>query len=285
MSMTQETAPVLVLGATGKTGRRVADRLAARGRAVRRASRGGEAPFDWADPRSWDAVLTGAAGAYIAYYPDLAVPGAPETVLRFIDRALALGVERLVLLSGRGEAEAQRAEALLQTSGADWTILRAGWFAQNFSESFLIDGVLSGEIVLPATPGVEAVAEPFLDLEDLADVAAAAFCETGHSGRLYELTGPRALTFPEAAAELSTALGRSMRLTLVPPDAYRAAALAQGVPAEIVDLVLYLFGAVLDGRNSQPATGVAEALGRAPADFAAYVGRTAAAGAWREQAA
>jgi uncharacterized protein YbjT (DUF2867 family) len=285
MTIQQQPGPVLVIGAGGKTGARVADGLMARGVAVRRASRSGPTPFDWTAPGSWDGALIGAHAAYISYYPDLAVAGARQIVGRLIDRALAHGVRRLVLLSGRGEEEAMRTERLLQDSGADWTILRASWFAQNFSESFLLDGVRAGEILLPATSGIARVQEPFLDIDDLAEAAVASLCEPGHVHRLYEVTGPRGLTFFEAAEALSQTVGQPVRITLVPPEAYRDGALAQGVPSEIVDLILYLFGTILDGRNSAPADGIFQALGRAPTDFQTYLAKTATSGIWQARAA
>ena len=275
-SSMQERKPVLVVGGTGKTGRRVADRLAARGVPVRIGSRSANPAFDWEDPSGWAAALDGAGAVYITYYPDLAAPGAPEAVGALIDQALAQGVRRLVLLSGRGEEEAQQAEQVLQDSGADWTIVRASWFSQNFSESMLRDGVLAGELVLPAGD----VGEPFVDADDIADVVVAALTEDGHVGRLYEVTGPRLLTFAEATAEIARACGRPVRYTRVPADEFAAALAEQGSPAEVTELLLYLFTTVLDGRNAYPTDGVQRALGRAPKDFADYARDAAASGAW-----
>ncbi|WP_343718015.1 NAD(P)H-binding protein [Inquilinus sp.] len=272
----QERKPILVVGGTGKTGRRVAERLTARGLPVRIGSRAASPAFDWENPSGWAAALDGAGAAYITYYPDLAAPGAPEAVGALVDQALAQGVRRLVLLSGRGEAEAQRAERVLQESGADWTIVRASWFSQNFSESVLLEGVLAGEIVLPA----DEVGEPFVDADDIADVVVAALKEDGHAGQLYEVTGPRLLTFSEAAAEIAKASGRPVRYTRVPADAFAAAMAEQGSPAEVTELLLYLFTTVLDGRNACLADGVQRALGRPPKDFADYARDAAASGVW-----
>jgi len=272
----QERKPVLVVGGTGKTGRRVAARLTARGVPVRIGSRSATPAFDWEDPSGWPTALDGAGAAYITYYPDLAAPRAPEAVRALVDQALAQGVRRLVLLSGRGEEEAQRAEQVLQDSGADWTIVRASWFSQNFSESVLLEGVLAGEIVLPAGE----IGEPFIDADDIADVVVAALTEDGHVGRLYEVTGPRLLTFAEATAEIARASGRPVRYTRVPAEDFSTALAQQGSPAEVTELLLYLFTTVLDGRNASLADGVQCALGRPPKDFADYARDTAASGAW-----
>ena len=267
---------ILVLGGTGKTGRRVVDRLQARGEAVRVGSRTAEPSFDWEQPATWTPTLEGVRAVYVSYYPDVAVPGAREAIAAFTEHALAQGVRRLVLLSGRGEAEAQLAEQALQASDADWTIVRCSWFNQNFSESFFLDPVLAGEVALPAG----GVPEPFVDADDIADVAVAALTEDGHAGQLYELTGPRLLTFEEATAEIAKALDREIAFVPVSPADHAAALTAEGVPDEFVELVVYLFTTVLDGRNAHLGDGVQRALGREPRDFYDYAWDTAQHGTW-----
>jgi uncharacterized protein YbjT (DUF2867 family) len=269
-------ATTLVLGATGKTGRRVVERLRARGLPVRAGSRSGAPPFHWEDLSTWAPAVQGAASAYVSYFPDLAVPGAPEAVGAFVEQALQSGTRRLVLLSGRGEEEAQRAERVLQDSGADWTIVRCSWFSQNFSESYILDSILAGEVALPApdTP------EPFVDAEDIADVAVMALTEDGHVGRLYELTGPRMLTFEEAVAEIAEASGRPIRFVRVSMEEFAAGMAEQDVPDDVAWLLRYLFTEVLDGRNAHLTDGVQQALGREPVDFRDYAQRTAATGIW-----
>lgn len=261
---------ILVVGGTGKTGRRVAERLTARGVAVRIGSRQAAPAFVWEDPATWDACLDGVTAAYVAYAPDLAVPGAPATVEAFAARAKVHGLERLVLLSGRGEAEAEDAERRVQAVLPGATVLRCSWFMQGLSESELAEGVRAGALVLP----VDGVAEPFVDAEDIADCAVAALLEDGHAGALYELTGPQALRFDEAVALIARASGREITYTAVPLDAWVEGARAGGVPEPYLQLLAYLFGEVLDGRNAAPADGVQRCLGRPPRDFAAYAERT-----------
>lgn len=275
-SSMQERKPILVVGGTGKTGRRVAERLAALGLPVRIGSRSANPAFDWEDPSGWAAALDGAGAVYITYYPDLAAPGAPEAIRALVGQALKQGVRRLVLLSGRGEEEAQQAERVLQDSGADWTIVRASWFNQNFSEGAVLEGVLAGEIALPAGD----VGEPFVDTDDIADVVVAALTQDGHVGQLYEVTGPRLLTFAEATAEIARAIGRPVRYTRLSAEAFTATLAQQGLPAGFTGLLLYLFTTVLDGRNAYLTDGVQRALGRPPKDFADYARDAAASGAW-----
>jgi uncharacterized protein YbjT (DUF2867 family) len=210
------------------------------------------------DRSTWAAVLEGAHSAYICYQPDLAVPGAVETIQAFTDQAVEQGVRKLVLLSGRGEIEAQQAESVVQNSGVDWTLLRASWSCQNFSEAHFLEPILQGELALPVGP----VPEPFVDAEDIADVAVAALTQPGHTAQLYELTGPRALTFAEAVAEIASATNRDIGFMSVPAEEYRQALEQQQLPPALIDLVMYLFTTVLDGRNTAVADSVQRALGR-----------------------
>jgi uncharacterized protein YbjT (DUF2867 family) len=257
----------LVIGGTGKTGRRVADRLVEAGRQVRIGSRTAELPFDWEQQDTWEQALQGV---------NLAVPGALETIEAFFDRAIASGVEKLVLLSGRGEVEAEQAEQALQSTSVDWTILRSSWFCQNFSESFFLEPILAGQVALP----VGSVAEPFVDVDDLADMAFAALTDPMHSRQLYESTGSKALTFAEAIGEIARVTGRDITFIPVSADDYRAELVRQGVPDDYIELVLYLFFTLFDGRNTPLADGVQRALGRPPRDFSDYVRQTAATGIW-----
>jgi len=277
----QGTKTTLVLGGTGKTGRRVAERLAGRALQARIGSRFSESPFDWEDRTTWAPALEDVGSVYVSYYPDLAVPGAVAAVRSFAELAVENGVRRLVLLSGRGEPEAEHAELALQEvvdakASAEWTILRSTWFDQNFSEDYMLEHVLSGEIRLPAGD----VPTPFLDADDIADVAVAALTDEGHAGQLYELTGPRLLTFAEAAAEIAGATGREIRYVPVSLEEHAAEAAGHGVPAEVVELLTYLFSEVVDGRNANTTNGVRRALGREPKDFSDYAREAAATGVW-----
>jgi uncharacterized protein YbjT (DUF2867 family) len=267
--------PTLVVGGTGKTGRRVVARLRARGVPTRVGSRSGERPFDWEDPATWAPALEGAGAAYVSYYPDLAIPGAPEAVRSFAELALDHDVRRLVLLSGRGEEEAQRAERAVQDTGADLTVVRCAWFMQNFSEDYLLEPIREGEVILPA--GDEP--EPFVDADDIADVAVAGLTDDRHIGQIYELTSPRLLTFAGAVAEISRAAGREIRYVPVSIEEYAAGAAEHGVPEEFVGFLTYLFEEVL-GRNAYLTDGVQRAVGRKPRDFAEYARDAAATGVW-----
>jgi uncharacterized protein YbjT (DUF2867 family) len=267
--------PILVLGATGKTGKRVVDRLTAARRPVRAASRSGETRFDWENEATWAPALDGVDAVYITYYPDLAFPGAADTVGRFADLAVANGVRRLVLLSGRGEEGARQAEVRVENSGADWTLVRCAFFDQNFEEAF-VDAVRSGRL---AVPGGD-TAEPFLDADDIADVVFAALTEDRHIGQLYELTGPRLLTFSDVAAELSAAVGHEVQYLPVTPSEFASDLVTAGFPEEEAVPISELFAEVLDGRNASLTDGVQRALDRSPRDFADYARNAASTGVW-----
>ncbi|PZF79131.1 NAD(P)H-binding protein [Jiangella anatolica] len=269
-------ATTLVLGGTGKTGARVVERLTARGADLRVGSRSAEIPFDWTDRATWPAALKGVERMYISYYPDIAIPGAVDAVTALVDLARESGVERLVLLSGRGEEEAQAAERVVMASGLEWTIVRCSWFNQNFDENYLLDPILAGEVAMPAGD----VPEPFVDADDIADVAVAALTEDLHVGELYELTGPRLLTFADAVAEIAAATGREIAFVHLPLDEYSAALAEEGLPDDLAWLYGYLFREVLDGRNTWLGDGVQRALGREPKDFADYARDGAARGVW-----
>jgi uncharacterized protein YbjT (DUF2867 family) len=190
-------------------------------------------------------------------------------------------VRRLVLLSGRGEPEAERCEQVVAASGLEWTVVRASWFNQNFSENYFLDPIVAGHVALPAGP----VSVPFVDADDIADVAAAALIEDRHVGQLYEVTGPRPWTFEQAIGEIARATGRDIRYEQVGEDAYAAMLEEAQVPADLAALILYLFRDVLVERNGSLADGVERALGRPPRRFEDYVRDVAATGVWTPKVA
>jgi uncharacterized protein YbjT (DUF2867 family) len=266
---------ILVIGSTGKTGKRVANQLEARGIAVRHGSRSADIPFDWDSPQTWAPALAGVDKVYLTYYPDLAVPGSVDAVSKLTALAKEAGVLRLVLLSGRNEAEAERAEDVVKASGLQWTVVRCAFFSQNFNEGAWLDEVLAGTVSLP----VDHVQEPFVDVDDIADVVVAALTDDRHVGRLYELTGPRLLSFRDAVAEIGAAACRDISFVSVPIDDYTAMLSDCGMPQDFIWLLNHLFTEVL-GSKAQLADGVQRALGREPKDFADYARETAATGVW-----
>lgn len=271
--MTIQLETVLIGGA-GKTGKRVAERLARLGVPTSLASRRTPSRFDWDDEATWETALGRAKAAYLTFYPDLAVPWAAERVGKLARLAVTRGVERLVLLSGRGEHQVWPAERAVREAGAAFTIVRCAWFCQNFSEGLLLPPILEGELALPGGD----VREPFVDVDDVADVVAAALTDERHAGHIYDLTGPRLLGFDEVVREISAVSGRSVRYRSVSDQQY-AAILAPQLPEADARFMVELFSQLLDGHNQLLTDGVERALGRAPRDFREYVQQ--ARSAWR----
>jgi uncharacterized protein YbjT (DUF2867 family) len=277
MTTNTRDATVMVTGASGRTGSRVVRAVRAAGLEVREATR--SRGFDWEDPTTWADALRGADAAYLMYPTDVGSPAAAEGVGALAREAVGLGVRRLVLLSARGEDQALPTEEALMSSGADWTVVRAAWFAQNFSEGPLADGLREGgQLVFPAGE----VAEPFIDVRDIADVVAAVLTSGDrYAGRTLEVTGPRLLSFRQAVAEVAGATGAGLTYVPVPARAYGEHLTGFGVPREEAELLVEVFETLLDGRNARLTDGVRQVLGRAPRDFADFAREAAAAGAWQ----
>lgn len=268
---------ILVIGGTGKTGRKVAEGLQKRGQKVRIGGRNSHPAFDWSEPDTWAEALEGIDKVYIVFYPDLAVPGALQAIEKLTEMATQAGVQKAVLLSGKGEQEAERCEQVVAQSGMDYTLVRASWFSQNFSESFLMEPILAGYVALPM-PDAKI---PFVDTGDIAEVVVESLINDAHNGQTYEITGPRAITFRAAVREIEAATGKSIVYRAVSLKDYKASMEAAGLPGDYVWLIDYLFREVLSVPANQDVTrDVERVLGRPATDFAAYAQKTAAGGIW-----
>ncbi|WP_085497724.1 NmrA family NAD(P)-binding protein [Arenibacter troitsensis] len=271
---------ILVIGGTGKTGRKVVNRLIKAGHKVRIGSRSASPAFDWEQPETWSESLLGMDIVYITFQPDLAVPGALEAIEELIRKAKQSSVRKVVLLSGKGEREAELCEQVVIHSGLDYTIVRASWFNQNFSESFFLEPILEGSVALPQAD----VKVPYVDTDDIADVAVAALLNEKHNGQIYQLTGPRQLTFKEVIQEISEATGRDIAFTPIALSAYTQVMKQQGVPSDFIWLIEYLFTEVLGNPDNAEIThDIEKVLGRKPKDFSEYVKETVAKGVWHPQ--
>lgn len=274
-----KTTKILVLGANGKTGRRVLERLENNADVeVRAGSRSAAIPFDWEKPETWQAALKDIDSVYISYQPDLAIPSATTAIQLFSGLATQMGVTKMVLLSGRGEKEAQVCEEIVKTNATNWTIVRASWFNQNFSESFFLDPILAGFVALPRAEALE----PFTDADDIADVIVTSLLDDKHNGQTYELTGPRLLTFKEVIAEIAKATDREIAFQSLTVEEYIQMLREYQVPEDHIWLVNYLFEQVLDGRNSSVTSDIEKVLGRKAKDFSAYALETAKTGVWNQ---
>ncbi|WP_282794952.1 NmrA family transcriptional regulator [Streptomyces sp. CC224B] len=274
--MTTNKHTTLVLGGTGRVGRRVTKRLTERGVNVRVGSRTGEPPFDWEDPTTWSRAVAGVKSAYLMYYPEVEWPGAGDAIGTVARLAVDAGVERLVLLSARNQDEAIRCEQAVTGLPVEWTIVAPASFNQNFDEGVFLEPLRQGVLALPAGDN----ADPFVDADDIADVVVAALTENHHVGEHYELTGPRLWTFAEGVAEIARATGRELRYQPITRDEFADAIVADGAPRAFADPLATLISEFFDGRNSSLADGVERALNRKPRDFADWVAEIAPTGVW-----
>jgi len=268
---------ILVIGGTGKTGRKVASKLIEAGHKVRIGSRSATPSFDWDNAETWTEAMQGMDKVYITFQPDLAVPGALEAVEELTKHAKRCGVKKLVLLSGKGEREAELCEQVVIHSGLDYTIVRASWFNQNFSESFFLEPILEGFVALPQAD----VKVPYVDTDDIADVVVEALLHDKHNQKTYQLTGPRLLTFREVIKEISEATQRDIVFTPIALATYTNVMKEQGVPEDFIWLIEYLFTEVLGNPNNAKITNdIEHVLRRPPKDFSEYIRETINAGIW-----
>ncbi len=268
---------ILVIGGTGKTGSRVAARLNKLDQNVRIGSRSNDPSFDWDDPSTYSEALKGMDRAYITYYPDLAVPGATEAINILTETALKAGLEKVVLLSGKGEKEAEACEEIVANSGLNYTLVRASWFNQNFSESFFLDPILAGHVALPM-----AEAEiPFVDADDIAEAVVKVLLDDSYNNKTFTITGPRNLTFREAIQEISNQSKRNIKFQEITLDDYTKSIKEAGVPGDYIWLIGYLFKEVLGNAENQTVSNdIEKVLGRKALDFSEFAKRTAQTGIW-----
>lgn len=268
---------ILIIGGTGKTGRRVVEQLQKKGIQPRIGSRQATPSFDWDDKNTWIESLKGIEKMYITYYPDLAVPGAKETIESLTYLAKELGVKKIVLLSGKGEVEAEACEAIVKNSGVDYTIVRASWFNQNWSESFFLDPILSGEVALPMSN----VLIPFVDANDIAEVAATVLLDNDYNGKTIEVTGPELITFKDIIHTISTVTNRNLNFHEITLEQYIEGMRQMQLPEDVIWLIEYLFSNVLTNPNNQKISNdIEQVLGRKARTFLEYARETAETEVW-----
>ena len=272
---------ILVIGATGKTGKRVASNLIEKGVPVRDVSRSSVLRFDWGDASTWAPALEGVHAVYLVH-PGLGFPGATEQVEAFASAAAAAGVKKVVMAStpddGSEFSQAMRAaETHIVKAGLGLTSLRLRWFFQNFSEDFLLEPVRSGELRLPAGDGNEA----FVDADDIAEVAVAALTDDRHLGLNYDLTGPRALSFADIAQEISAGSNHTLSYVAVDSVTYVAEQIAQQVPEEWAYSFAGLYQDIASGKLAQVSSDIETVLGKPARDFSGFVAAMAQSGVWK----
>lgn len=270
---------ILVIGGTGKTGRRVVEQLQNKGIEPRIGSRNASPSFDWDNKSTWINALDGIDKMYVTYYPDLAVPGAKEAIQSLTYLAKELGVKKMVLLSGKGETEAEACEKIVMQSGMNYTIVRASWFNQNWSESFFLEPILSGEVALPMSD----VLIPFVDANDIAEVAATVLLNDAYNGEIIEVTGPELITFKDIINIISDTSGRTLNHYDITLEQYVEGMKQMQIPDDVVWLIEYLFSHVLTNPNNQRVVhDIEHVLGRKAKPFLEYAKETAKTGIWNK---
>ena len=268
---------ILVIGGTGKTGRRVVEQLKKKGIEPKIGSRNASPSFDWDDKDTWVNTLNGIEKMYVTYYPDLAVPGAKEKIESLTYLAKELGIKKMVLLSGKGETEAEACENIVINSGMDYSIVRASWFNQNWSESFFLDPIISGEVALPMAD----VLIPFVDANDIAEVAAKVLLDDTYNGEIIELTGPELITFKDIVNIISRVSNRKLNFYDITLEQYVDGMKQMQIPDDVVWLIEYLFSHVLTNpKNQLVVNDIERVLGRKAKPFAEYAQETAKTGIW-----
>ncbi|WP_282080333.1 NAD(P)H-binding protein [Aquimarina algiphila] len=272
-----KTENILVIGGTGKTGKRIVNLLKEQGHQVRVGSRNASPSFDWHQPEEWAKAVEGIDKVYITYQPDLAVPGALQAIEELVKVSKKAHVKKLVLLSGKGEREAELCEQVVIHSGLDYTIVRASWFNQNFSENFLLEPILDGFVALPQAD----VQIPFVDADDIAQVAVKALLDDAHNGQIYQLTGDKAITFKEAINVIAQVSNRIITFVPISISEYGDGMRKANLSEDFVWLIEYLFTEVLGNPNNSEITNdIEKVLKRKPISFSEYVNKTAATGIW-----
>lgn len=270
---------ILVIGGTGKTGLRVVKQLQQEGIEPRIGSRNASPSFDWENKDTWVEALTGIESVYITFYPDLAIPSAKESITSLVQLAGELGVKKAVLLSGKGEKEAEVCEQIVINSGMDYTIVRASWFNQNWSESFFLEPIVSGVVALPMAD----IPIPFVDAEDIAAVAIKALLSDTYNGKVIEVTGPELVTFKDIIHTIAKATDREITFHDVTLEEYVGHMRQMKVPEDVIWLIEYLFSNVLTNPNNQIVThDIEQVLGRKAKSFTQYALETAQTGIWNQ---
>ncbi len=270
---------VLVTAPNSKTGKQVVKLLEKENIPFRAASRSTSPSFDWEDEKTWSPAMSGTNAIYAVIPPNLAFADMPVRFKTFLKHCEAEQIKRIVLLSGRGEEEASRIEDIALSSTIPTTVLRASWFAQNFSEGYFVEGVANGLLALPS----KLVREPFIDTRDIAKAAAFALKDTSSNDNIYELTGPELLSFEDVANKFTKHLDQPVTFVYVPLEDYLNELQQFGVPSDEIELTRFLFDELLDGRNAYTTSDLNLLLGEQGTSFEQFIQHTKSSGVWQPE--
>ncbi|WP_298014196.1 SDR family oxidoreductase [uncultured Aquabacterium sp.] len=266
---------ILVLGATGNVGQPLVQALLARGQHVKAASRSGKpvagaegVVFDYARPETFHAAFDGVDRAYVM------LPGghvnSKELLLPVIQAAAARRVKVVLQTVFGVDADDaipyRQVEIALERSGTPYVILRPNWFSDNF-HNFWKAGIDHGQIALPAGTGKSS----FIDVRDIAESAAVALTTDRFDGQSFNLTGPEAVSYADAAQLLSEVAGKPVRYVPIDDSAFVEALTGAGVARDYADFLASIFHPVREGWTAAVTDHVQTLTGHAPRSLATYV--------------
>ncbi|EME3970802.1 SDR family oxidoreductase [Vibrio fluvialis] len=266
---------VLVLGASGHVGQPLVAELLAKGEQVKAASRSGNAfgaaegvVFDFADPTTFDAAFDGVDRAYVM------LPGGYVESKALLEPVIQAAAERnvkVVFQSVLGvdaddSIPYRQVEIALENSGVPYVILRPNWFADNF-HTYWKAGIDQGVIGVPAGEGKSS----FIDVRDIASSAAAALTTNRFDNQAFNLTGPEALSYAQAAQKISAALGKPVAYQAMEEGAFCDLLKSVGVPADYAEFLTSIFYPVREGWTAGVSDAVATLTGKAPRSLDEYI--------------
>ncbi|EKO3500919.1 SDR family oxidoreductase [Vibrio fluvialis] len=266
---------VLVLGASGHVGQPLVAELLANGEQVKAASRSGQAfgaaegvVFDFADPTTFDAAFDGVDRAYVM------LPGGYVESKALLEPVIQAAAERnvkVVFQSVLGvdaddSIPYRQVEIALENSGVPYVILRPNWFADNF-HTYWKAGIDQGVIGVPAGEGKSS----FIDVRDIASSAAAALTTNRFDNQAFNLTGPEALSYAQAAQKISEALGKPVAYQAMEEGAFCDLLKSVGVPADYAEFLTSIFYPVREGWTAGVSDAVATLTGKAPRSLDEYI--------------
>ncbi len=266
----------LITGSTGTVGKEVVSALVQQGHSVRAATR---SPADYSGPgipvrlelsdkSAFSAAVTDVDAMFVISptgYADAAA------TLRPLVEYAGSRVPRIVTMTSQGvdsddSIPLRQVELAVEATDAAFVHLRPSWFAQNFGSFWLPSIVEAGTIPLPAAEAKTG----FIDVRDVAACAAAVLQDASFDGRAWELTGPQALTYAEAASVLTEVSGRPISYTPIDDDTFLKNLEGAPLPVDYRHLLVALFQAVRAGSASALTQHVETLTGRAPRSLAEY---------------
>ncbi|EKO3486415.1 SDR family oxidoreductase [Vibrio fluvialis] len=266
---------VLVLGASGHVGQPLVAELLAKGEQVKAASRSGKAygaaegvVFDFADPTTFNAAFDGVDRAYVM------LPGGYVESKALLEPVIQAAAERnvkVVFQSVLGvdaddSIPYRQVEIALENSGVPYVILRPNWFADNF-HTYWKEGIDQGVIGVPAGEGKSS----FIDVRDIASSAAAALTTNRFDNQAFNLTGPEALSYAQAAQKISAALGKPVAYQAMEEGGFCDLLKSVGVPADYAEFLTSIFYPVREGWTAGVSDAVATLTGKAPRSLDEYI--------------